>query len=37
MGLIIGRLMTAYALYTLGGAGLLFIFFAGSCWYGHGY
>lgn len=36
MGSIFGKLLTAYALYTLNGAGLLFIFFVGSCWYVQG-
>jgi hypothetical protein len=36
MSKLLGELPTAYALYTLGGAGLLFIFFAGSCWYVQG-
>lgn len=33
MGSIFGKLLTAYALYTLNGAGLVVIYFVGSCWY----
>ena len=36
MGSIFGKFLTAYALYTLNGAGLIVIFFAGSCWYVQG-
>jgi hypothetical protein len=36
MGSIFGKLLTAYALYTLNGAGLIVIFLAGSCWYVQG-
>lgn len=36
MGSIFGKLLTAYAFYTLNGAGLMVIFFAGSCWYVQG-
>jgi hypothetical protein len=36
MNKLFGELLTAYALYILSGAGLLFIFFAGSCWYVQG-
>ena len=33
---LFGKLLTAYAFATLNGAGLLVIFFAGSCWYVQG-
>jgi hypothetical protein len=33
MNKLFGELLTAYALYTLSGAGLVFIYFVCSCWY----
>ena len=33
---LFGKLLTAYAFATLNGAGLIVIFFAGSCWYVQG-
>jgi len=33
---LLGKLLTAYAFATLNGAGLIVIFFAGSCWYVQG-
>ena len=33
MNKLFGELLTAYALYTLSGAGLVVIYFVGSCWY----
>lgn len=33
---LFGKFLTAYAFATLNGAGLMVLFFAGSCWYVQG-